>query len=84
MTTNPPSIIPLLRMTNVRKAFPGVQAISQASFELFLGEIHALVGENGAGKSTFIKILTGAHSADSGEVWLNGKKGSRSGSERTK
>ncbi len=61
-------------MAAIRKAFPGVQAISQASFELYRGEIHALVGENGAGKSTLIKILTGAHNADSGEVWLNDKR----------
>jgi ribose transport system ATP-binding protein len=67
------NIAPHLRMIAIRKAFPGVQAISQASFDLFPGEIHALVGENGAGKSTLIKILTGAHSADSGEVWLNDK-----------
>jgi ribose transport system ATP-binding protein len=74
MNINPPNIVPLLRMTDVRKSFPGVQAISRASLELYPGEIHALVGENGAGKSTLIKILTGAHRADAGEVWLGNKQ----------
>jgi ribose transport system ATP-binding protein len=73
MRTNQPKINSILQITNIRKAFPGVQAISSASFDLNPGEIHALVGENGAGKSTLIKILTGAHQADSGEVWLDGK-----------
>ena len=68
-----PNTAPILQMTGIRKSFPGVLAISQASFELYPGEIHALVGENGAGKSTLIKILTGAHRADSGEVRLAGK-----------
>jgi ribose transport system ATP-binding protein len=63
----------LLRMVNIRKSFPGVKAISQASFELYSGEIHALVGENGAGKSTLIKILTGAQGTDSGDIYLSEK-----------
>jgi ribose transport system ATP-binding protein len=73
MKTNSPNITSILQITGIRKAFPGVQAISRASFDLNPGEIHALVGENGAGKSTLIKILTGAHKADSGEVLLDGK-----------
>jgi ABC-type sugar transport system ATPase subunit len=63
----------LLRISGVRKAFPGVLAIDSGSFELLAGEIHALVGENGAGKSTLIKILTGVHLADAGRIELNGK-----------
>jgi ribose transport system ATP-binding protein len=65
---------PLLAMKGIRKAFPGVVAVSSASFELQPGEIHALVGENGAGKSTLIKILTGAHRADAGEIVLFGSE----------
>jgi ribose transport system ATP-binding protein len=57
-------------MRDIKKAFPGVQAISNACFVLRSGEIHALVGENGAGKSTLIKILTGAHHADEGDIRL--------------
>ena len=62
-------------MRGIRKAFPGVVAVSSASFELRPGEIHALVGENGAGKSTLIKILTGVHRADAGEIILYGSEG---------
>ena len=64
---------PLLRASDVSKAFAGVQALRSASFELRAGEIHALVGENGAGKSTLIKIITGAVAADSGPLELNGQ-----------
>jgi ribose transport system ATP-binding protein len=63
---------PLLEMTGIRKAFPGVKAISSGSFDLRAGEIHALVGENGAGKSTLIKVLTGVHRSDAGQITLNG------------
>ena len=48
---------PLLRMSLIRKKFPGVQALDDAGLEVQPGEIHALLGENGAGKSTLIKIL---------------------------
>src|SRR3954463_5154487 len=64
---------PLLRATDIRKSYAGVHALRSASFELRAGEVHALIGENGAGKSTFIKIITGAIEADGGEIQLNGK-----------
>jgi rhamnose transport system ATP-binding protein len=63
----------LLKAENVTKSYAGVKALKSASFELRAGEVHALVGENGAGKSTFIKIITGAIEADSGKLEICGK-----------
>ncbi len=63
----------LLEMNNITKIFPGVKALDNVRFNLKKGEIHALMGENGAGKSTFIKVLTGVHQPDGGEIILNGK-----------
>ena len=64
---------PLLRMSLIRKRFPGVQALDDAGLEMLPGEIHALLGENGAGKSTLIKILSGAQQPDSGTIELGGQ-----------
>lgn len=64
----------ILELKAITKKFPGVKALDQVSFQLKPGEIHALMGENGAGKSTFIKIITGVHSPDEGEIFLNGEK----------
>jgi rhamnose transport system ATP-binding protein len=62
----------LLEAARVTKAFAGVRALRGVSFDLRAGEVHALVGENGAGKSTFIRILTGAEAADSGSLTVVG------------
>lgn len=59
---------PIIKMENVTKTFPGVQALSDITFDLYPGEIHCLVGENGAGKSTLMKILSGAHAPDEGSM----------------
>ena len=64
----------LLEMNRITKIFPGVRALDNVMFNLKKGEIHALMGENGAGKSTFIKVLTGVHRPDGGEIILDGKK----------
>ncbi|MBQ4451579.1 MAG: sugar ABC transporter ATP-binding protein [Clostridia bacterium] len=64
---------PILEMKHITKIFPGVKALDGVSFDLRAGEIHAIVGENGAGKSTFIKVLTGVHQPDGGEIILDGK-----------
>ena len=58
----------ILELRNISKTFPGVKALEGINFDLKVGEIHSLMGENGAGKSTFIKIITGVYKPDSGEV----------------
>jgi ribose transport system ATP-binding protein len=55
-----------LRVENTSKSFGGTLALDHLSLEVFRGEVHALVGENGSGKSTFIKILAGYHHPDPG------------------
>jgi ABC-type sugar transport system ATPase subunit len=62
----------LLEVRGVVKRFPGVLALRGVSFAVARGEIHALLGENGAGKSTIIKVLSGAYQPDEGEVRLRG------------
>ncbi len=56
----------LLRADHVSKTFPGVRALDDIHLDILPGEIHALVGENGAGKSSLIKILSGVYQADEG------------------
>lgn len=64
----------VLELRGISKIFPGVKALDNVHFQLRQGEIHALMGENGAGKSTFIKIITGVHEPNEGEIYLNGEK----------
>jgi monosaccharide-transporting ATPase len=59
---------PLLSMQAISKSFGGVPALIGASLEVMPAEIMALVGQNGAGKSTMIKILNGAYTRDSGTI----------------
>src|SRR5579864_6619576 len=63
----------LLELTGVSKSFGGVQALRGVDFALNAGQIHGLAGENGAGKSTMMKIIAGVHSADSGTMRVDGK-----------
>lgn len=64
----------ILELKGITKIFPGVKALDSVSFQLKKGEIHALMGENGAGKSTFIKVITGVYRAEEGEMFLEGNK----------
>ena len=68
----------ILEIKDVTKRYPGVVALNHVSFEVAKGEVHALVGENGAGKSTMIKTITGAITPDEGKVIYEGKEYIRS------
>lgn len=65
---------PLLSVSGISKSFPGVQALKDVQFELSRGEVLALVGENGAGKSSLMKILSGIYSKDAGTIVLEGEE----------
>lgn len=63
----------ILDIRELRKEFPGVQALRDVSLKLEAGEVHGVIGENGAGKSTLMKVLAGIYQPTSGEVLLRGK-----------
>ena len=73
MSKKEPLDAPILRMEQISKSFPGVQALSNVQLEVRRGEIHALMGENGAGKSTLMKILAGIYHPDSGTIEIDGE-----------
>lgn len=64
---------PVLSARGISKQFGGVEVLSDVDLDLVAGEIHALLGENGAGKSTFAKILAGVHRPTRGTLAFNGK-----------
>lgn len=64
---------PFIEMQDISKSFSGNQVLKNVHLTVNKGEVHALVGENGAGKSTMIKILTGIHKRNSGTIRLNGE-----------
>ena len=63
----------LVEIRHLYKSFSGVNVLANVDFDLDAGEVHALLGENGAGKSTFIKILSGAYQRDSGTLSIDGQ-----------
>jgi ABC-type sugar transport system ATPase subunit len=64
----------VLEIKNISKSFGAVVALDNVSLDLYKNEIVGLVGDNGAGKTTLIKIISGVYPADSGQVWMNGKR----------
>ena len=62
----------LVSMEGIDKSFPGVHALNECRFELRAGEVHALLGENGAGKSTMMKVLSGIYAPDAGRILYKG------------
>ncbi|GKV76308.1 ribose import ATP-binding protein RbsA [Pectobacterium carotovorum subsp. carotovorum] len=65
---------PLLQLQGITKSFPGVKALSGAALKVYPGKVMALVGENGAGKSTMMKVLTGIYRKDAGSIHFLGKE----------
>jgi ribose transport system ATP-binding protein len=68
------SASPLLELKNVSKSFGGVSALRDVDFTVAQGEIHGVVGENGAGKSTMMKIIAGMHNDFQGQILLDGRE----------
>ena len=69
----------VLELKGITKIFPGVKALNNVQFQLKPGEVHALMGENGAGKSTMMKCLFGTYQKDEGTIILDGKEVNFSG-----
>ena len=65
---------PLVEMRNINVSFGGVHAVRDVTIDLHAGEVIGLVGGNGAGKSTLMRVLSGARTADSGEIVVDGAK----------
>jgi rhamnose transport system ATP-binding protein len=63
---------PVLSLRGISKSFPGVRALQDVQLDLYAGQVTALIGENGAGKSTIVKVLTGIYQPEAGEIVLNG------------
>jgi simple sugar transport system ATP-binding protein len=66
--------VPILSVKNVSKHFGGVQALNKVSLDVYPGEVVALAGDNGAGKSTVIKAISGVFGYEDGDITLDGKR----------
>ena len=63
-----------LKLEGIKKSFGGVHALRGVDLEIRKGEIHCLAGENGCGKSTLIKAISGVHDVDEGKIWIEGEQ----------
>ena len=64
----------ILELKNISKSFRNTKALDNVQLKLYPGEVHALLGENGAGKSTVLNIISGSYRPDSGEIFYRGEK----------
>ncbi len=64
---------PLIEMRDIEKHFGSVIALGGVSLTVNGGEVHCLLGDNGAGKSTFIKTMSGVHKPNAGEMYMEGE-----------
>jgi len=64
---------PIIEMKNIEKHFGSVIALAGVSLDVYSGECHCLLGDNGAGKSTFIKTMSGVHQPTKGEIFFEGE-----------
>ncbi|KAA0962392.1 sugar ABC transporter ATP-binding protein [Microbacterium sp. ANT_H45B] len=64
---------PVVRLESITVEFPGARALDGVDFRLFAGEVHAVMGENAAGKSTLVGVITGTHAPDAGSVLVDGE-----------
>ncbi len=69
-----PGTPPVLSLRGIQKSFPGVRALNGVQLDLYPGTVTALIGENGAGKSTIVKILTGIYQPDEGTIAVDGQE----------
>lgn len=70
----PANAEPILHLNGISKFFGPLRALNEVDFTIRPGEIQALVGDNGAGKSSLIKVISGAHQADRGEIFFKGQR----------
>ncbi|HEY3905315.1 MAG TPA: sugar ABC transporter ATP-binding protein [Streptosporangiaceae bacterium] len=70
---DPVADMPVLSLRHAAKSFGAVRAVVDGTIDLYGGEAHALLGENGAGKSTMVKMLAGVHQPDAGQIEINGQ-----------
>ncbi|MEE8398536.1 MAG: ATP-binding cassette domain-containing protein, partial [Desulfobacterales bacterium] len=64
---------PIIQLRGISKTFPGVKALSDIDLDIRQGEVHVLVGENGAGKSSLVNVLSGIYVPDSGTMTFDGE-----------
>ncbi|RME17479.1 MAG: sugar ABC transporter ATP-binding protein [Alphaproteobacteria bacterium] len=65
---------PLCELRDMQKAFGGIRAVDHVSIDLYPGEVHGVLGHNGAGKSVLMKMLSGAYQRDGGQIFVNGEE----------